>query len=281
MQFNPYINKAEQASIDNSSVAALTRLMSEGLKDVGSGIQEFGDNRRSSKVAKLIGSGTLDGMSEEQARAEIAKVSEGSINKETASSVDALLKGKNVKDVAGQKMTFDQKMQQLRLDQTAQLAKEQNANAMAVAKEHTAQSNQNQFQQRELQRELEAKRLQNALAMKKLGLPTESTFDKQSTTALVKQIDADKNFMSQATQDVAAVHDEDNWFFDAEFDSKKDKQIVDEVMYQAQQDPEGRRMLFSKDKYARESYLNKKLKEKGLVLDQGMFGALKIKKKGE
>lgn len=257
MPFNPSRLVAPQ-STGSSAVAQFASLGNQQLNELGSLFGDRGRDERTDNVARLIGSGALQNMSEPEARSAIAQVSQGDVGKQMSDNINTLLLGKSDTEKAKILNKNQVDLQNIR-----------DVNAMSRTKEQTAQSNSNQFLNRELQREL---------TDKTLGAKTTSPLDKLFSKNVAEQF-SEGDFSEKKRTSLEGLYDKDNYIFDAEFTEPKDKQVMNQIMFEATNNPTGRKVIASNDPEAVNEYVRSVLESRGQYLDEGLFGSLEIKQR--
>ena len=99
MQYNPRRETAIRAPF-NPQVAQYDKMFINQLNKLGDTAGEIGQDVRSGQVADLIGSGALDSMTQDEARAAVAQLSQGDINEQTNKNVDSLFNIKSNEETA-------------------------------------------------------------------------------------------------------------------------------------------------------------------------------------
>lgn len=113
--------------------------------------------------------------------------------------------------------------------------------------------------------------------LRQLGSKTsESTFDKTIGKTLAERFTRPEYENIQRGK-VNKAFDEDNLFFDAEFGNDIDKSVVDEIIFQAADDPTKAKYLAG-GKEAMYNLVNKELAKRGQRLDESTFGEISIVK---
>lgn len=306
MQYAPSRIQAPQNSVNESALAQITGQQVQGLNQLGDAFKQFGTGNRSRDVAALIGSGQLDGLTEAQARSKIAQLTGGGVSKESQSSIDSLLGNKSSSESA--KLIADAKVESqgrdigssenlqtariaanklnlgLQLTNAKKIASSNNNASMARIKEQGSQRSSNRALDELFQRKEQEKLFKQQTALENIRQSNKTTKPTAMQNLLSKNVGekftSEPEFIDKKTALIEEAIGDDNTFFDAEFGNKVDKNIVDEVIYQAIDTPEGQKAL-SGGKEGLFNFVNKTLENSGLTIKQSVFGNLSIDEKNK
>ena len=265
MQFNP--NRLQAPSVaGNNQAPHLAMLINRQLSDIGGLAEKRGQDIRTSNVAKLIGSGKLSGMSEDEARATIANVSQGDVGKQMSTNIESLLGGKRTAETADELA-----MTNLGLQKQRDFSAKDRIAETARWKDTAVPSSDGRYAS------AGGGIVYDTTTGKIItGTDSGTKMDKLFGKTASKQF-SEPGFTKEKIGSVESLFDENNLFFDAKVGKKKDRDVIGQIMFEATDNPVGRKVIASSDKEATFEYVRQVLESRGQYLDEGLFGSMEIK----
>lgn len=270
MQFNPSRLVAPSAT-GSGAVAQFAGLANTQLNELGSLFGERGRDERTDNVTKLIGSGALDKMSESEARNAITQASQGDVGKQMSANIDALLQTKGGEEKA--KALFGNQVELQKMRDKSASDRIGEASNQAITRQLLFGDNGGKSRYASAGGGIVYDTTTGKVV--ESGGST-SPLDKLMAKNIVEQFQ-EGDFSRKKRESVEGLYDKDNYIFDAEFTEPRDKQVMNQIMFEATDNPIGRKVIASNDPEAVNEYVRQVLESRGQYLDEGLFGSIEIK----